>query len=121
MRVGGSLSNYKTVLHYSLTHPGKSNIETLRLANKEFVSAPPSRTIRTENETGKENNRDVEITLTEKDYIIRQMEADLSNVKDFSTDLMFTNERHDAKKIGSFLFDRSSYFENYGRYIDMYV
>jgi hypothetical protein len=117
----GSLSNYKTVLHYSLTHPGKSNIETLRLANKEFVSAPPSRTIRTGDEANKEKNTEIEMTLTKKDYIIREMEADLSNIKDFSTDFMSNNEKNNAKKLGNFLFDKGFYPSNFGRYIDIYV
>jgi hypothetical protein len=116
----GSLSNYKTVLHYSLTHPGKSNFETLRLATKEFMSAPPSRTIRSEDEKGKEKNTESEMNLTKKDYVIRQMEADLSNVKDFSTDSMLNNGKN-AKQLGNFLFDKSFYPSNSGRYIDIYV
>lgn len=117
----GSLSNYKTVLHYSLTHPGKSNFETLRVATKEFMSAPPSRTIRSEDEAAKGKNTESDMNLTKKDYVIRQMEADLSNVIEFSTDSMLNNRKNNEKRLGSFLLDNSLYSGIYGRYIDIYV
>lgn len=106
----GSLRNYKIVLHYSLVNPGNSNIENIRLANKEFASIPPSRSIRTDADKNDEIRMDP--LPTKQDSSIRNMEAELLNIK--------ANSKNLSHKKNPSLLD-SLILYRLGKYIDLYA
>jgi hypothetical protein len=115
VRIGGSLSNYKTVLHYSLSSPGRSSLETHRIFNEEFVSTPlPG--IKRENENKGNATQDFSM-LTRTDQIIKRMEAELSNIKTSSNT---ENENNKNRALSLF---NTDILNNplYGRYIDTYI
>jgi hypothetical protein len=106
----GSLRNYKIVLHYSLVHPGKSNIENIRLANKEFASIPPSKSIRTD--VDKNDEIRIEPLPTKQDSMIRNMEVELLNIKAKSENISHKNK---PSLLDSLILYRA------GKYIDLYA
>jgi hypothetical protein len=112
----GSLRNYKIVLHYSLVQPGHSNIETLRLANKEFVSSPPSKRLRTEEGT-EESRIKVESMPSKTDYIIKQMQAELDGFQTSPKGIRDSKNNKDDRLLNNVMFNSF----NPGKYIDMYV
>jgi hypothetical protein len=118
VRVGGSLSSYKTVLHYSLSSPGRSNLETFRIAHQEFVSTLPPKNIESENKN-KENPFKEFSMLTRTDQIIKRMEAELSNVKTSIHKQRVKDKDHALSLFNSAMTNTSS--SDSGRYIDTYI
>jgi hypothetical protein len=82
----GSLSNYKTLMNYSLVNPGRSTIDTVLLANKELALTPPSKSIDT-GLTDEGTHVKKELRPTKTNVLIQAMEAELLNMKGFSIKL----------------------------------
>jgi hypothetical protein len=111
VQVGGSLSNYKVVLHYSLTYPGRSNLETVRLVEQELVATSP----KDDKKPKGTNNIQTELFNKSSDYIIKIMKEELANVKPFSKPEMgYTSEQTSLEKVHMTHFD-------IGQYIDIYI
>jgi DNA-binding PadR family transcriptional regulator len=117
VRVGGSLSNYKTVLYYSLSSPGRSNLETHRIFNQEFVSTTPPNNIKREDENKGNSTKDFSM-FTRNDQIIKRMEAELSNIKTSHSE-QSENNIHRALSLFNNAMTNTPLYS--GSYIDMYI
>jgi hypothetical protein len=116
VRIGGSLSNYKTVLHYSLSSPGRSNLETHRLVYQEFVSSHPPKSIGRE-DVNENRTSIIHAGFTKTDYMIKMMAEDLALVRPFSKEIQENWTSKDPS-----LFDRLVMNDvNSGKYIDLYI
>jgi hypothetical protein len=97
MRIG-SLDNYRLILNYSLVSPGRSNLQNIGLANKEFNMTPVTKGYSTSTSAeGEQKEFKWEPYVKNSDDTIKKIEAKILNMAGAYIDL-YTYEKNLSNK-----------------------